>query len=485
MTHYNTVIAGTGPAGIAAARAVLTKQPDATVLLVEAGRHYRRRPCPVDKGHACTGCARICNVVSGFGGSMHYGDGAKLSLLPSGRRLIDHFGPTTAHELCQTAYSWLTEPLDQPPDLLGRDLSDAVVDAFRDHALAIREYPVAVVGETQLRRVIEGAHDWLNGRAEIWHTSEVTACGTLGDFLELTVRHGHENRIVTAEHLVLATGRRGVTATARLLDGLGVPSEQPDISVGVRFEMAVPLLDQIGREHPDLKITQLDAGERKVKTFCFCGGSNGGRIKFTNYYDAFGGEVITLDGHETVDRPQPADGRQLAANFGLLCQVTGRGSNAIEARDGFLDTYRKLSGGRPVVQSLGAFLDRRDDHRAWPDVAARLPFEPSVRDLTTSRVDHLFTDAEHTSLTAGFRRLFASILTHSGHSTDLSALADQVLVIGPELEFLWNKPAIDASCRVPGLPVYVIGDAAGIAQGIVQAAMMGIAAGRHISGGPR
>ncbi|MFB7675802.1 hypothetical protein ACFC26_30785 [Kitasatospora purpeofusca] len=169
-----------------------------------------------------------------------------------------------------------------------------------------------------------------------------------------------------------------------------------------------------------------------------------------------------MDGHETTERPAPSDGRALAANFGLLCQVVGRG-NALQARDSFLATYRDLTGGRPFAQSLGAFLHRRPDPAHWPGLAASLPFQPSVADLT-----------------AGLHRLLTSILDHAGQTATVADLADQVLVVGPELEFLWDKPAIDTSCRLPGLPVCV-GDGAGAAQGIVQAAMMGIAAGRDIA----
>ncbi|MER5354632.1 DNA polymerase subunit beta [Kitasatospora sp. NPDC002551] len=478
--HWDVVIAGSGPGGLACARALTAHRPGLRVLLLEAGRAYRRRPCPVDKGFSCTGCAGICNVVSGFGGSMHYGDGAKLSLLPSGRRLIDHFGVTTAQDLCATAYTWLTEPLAAAPELLGQDLSDRAIQAFDANRLAIREYPVAVLGESALGRVIEGFHQHLAGRIALRHTTELTAAEPDGTRLLLTVRSGRIHDRITADHLVLATGRRGVTSTTALLRSLGVPTELPDISLGVRFEMAASLLAPIGEEHPDLKITQLDAGARKVKTFCFCGGTNGGRLKFTHYQGAFGDPVITLDGHETTERPAPVDGRDLAANFGLLCQSSGRG-NALQARDSFLAAYRELASGRPFTQRLGAFLDRRDETADWTELAAALPFQPSVADLATGRVDLLFTDDEHASLTAGVRRLLASILDHAGHPATLTALADQVLVVGPELEFLWDKPAVDTTCRVPGLPVYVVGDSAGIAQGIVQAAMMGIAAGRDIA----
>ncbi|EFG03972.1 hypothetical protein [Streptomyces clavuligerus] len=480
--HVDVAVAGAGPAGLACARTLLNEQPGLRVLLLEAGRAYRRRPCPVDCGFHCTGCAGVCNVISGFGGSMHYGDGAKLSQLPSGRRLTDHLGGLRADELCQQAYGWLTGALTVPPVLVGQAVSPGAVAAFAADGLALREYPVAVLSESGLRTVIESLHTELDGRAILWHGSELTGAELDRAGMRLTVRNVAGVRQVTAGRLVLATGRRGVTATTRLLDTLGIPSQPPDMSVGIRLEMPAPLLAAIGAEHPDVKVTQHLDGRQKVKTFCFCGGPNGGRIKFTHYHDAFGpgGPVITLDGHETLERHQPDGHRHLAANFGLLCQATGRGTPAA-ALGSFLTGYRELSGGRPLVQSLRAFLTRTDTPASWEEIRTRLSFDPSVADLVAGRVDRLFADAEHAALATGFRRLMDSILRHSGTLLPDSGL-DDILVIGPELESLWATPPLDDGFQVPrGLPLHVTGDAAGIAQGIVQAAMTGIAAANAIT----
>lgn len=481
--YFDVAIAGAGPAGLACAHAISAAAPTARLLLLEAGRPLRRRPCPVDRGRACTGCAGICNVVSGFGGSMHYGDGVKLSLLPSGRRLVPHLGgPEAAEAWCQQAFAWLTGPLDSAPPLVGEDLSPWAVEAFAADELAIRSYPVAVLGESQLRQILIGLHAELGPAVHLRHDAELTtaAAAAADGVVDLRVRTRVGVSVVRAGNLVLATGRRGVASTAHLLHQLGAEVEAPDISVGIRLEMATDVLDAIGGEHPDLKISQHGAGERlKVKTFCFCGGSNGGRIKFTNYQDAFGEPVITLDGHETTERAA-VDGRALAANFGLLAQVAGRG-DATAARESFLTGYRKLGAGRPMVQSLKDFLNRSTEQPGWPELSARMPFTPSIADLRTGPVHELFTASEHASLTAGATQLLGAIQRYRRSGEPLAELAEQILVVAPELEFLWGKPRTDASCRIDGTPVYVVGDAAGVAQGVVQAAMTGLAAGSDIA----
>ncbi|MET9539091.1 hypothetical protein ABZY16_16555 [Streptomyces sp. NPDC006553] len=143
--------------------------------------------------------------------------------------------------------------------------------------------------------------------------------------------------------------------------------------------------------------------------------------------------------------------RPLASNFGLPCQVRDRG-NVLQARDPLDATYRRLAGGRPFAQGLRGFLACRADTASRQELQACMPFRSSVLDLTAGPVDQLFTDAEHTGLTAGFRRFRGSILAHSPLGLTVTGILDDVLVVGPELEFLWDKPVIDAHCQVPACP---------------------------------
>ncbi|MBM0277005.1 NAD(P)-binding protein [Micromonospora arborensis] len=476
----DVVVVGAGPGGLACAQTVVRQSPGRRVLVLEAGRGMRNRPCPVDRGLRCTGCAGICNVISGFGGCVHYGDGVKLSLLPSGRRLVDHFGEDRAGELCERAFQFLTAPLPERPALHGTSLGAPVIEAFARHGLAIREYPVAVLGETQVRDMLTALYGFGDDALTVWEKSELVAAALNKDRLTVSVATPSGPVTVETAHLVLATGRHGVTSTQNLLTAFGVQTIAPDMSLGVRLETRAEVLAAIGVEHPDLKITQLERVDRKTKTFCFCGGPNGGRIKFTNYQRSFGREVITLDGHETTERT-PGQ-RPLAANFGLLCQLARPGTST-EVRAEILSDYGRLSAGRPVAQSLRAFMARVAEPRSWPELAAAVTFEPSVKDLNTARLDTLFTDAEHASLVESLRRVMGSILDHADVDISLDELADDVVVVGPEVEFLWDRVPVDKDCKVANLPISVVGDAAGIAQGIVQAAMMGVAAGDAIANG--
>jgi uncharacterized FAD-dependent dehydrogenase len=231
-----------------------------------------------------------------------------------------------------------------------------------------------------------------------------------------------------------------------------------------------------------MKVTQRGRHADKIKTFCFCGGTNGGRIKFTHYQDNFAGEIITLDGHETLDRVP--SGRSLAGNFGLLCQSTTLDADADESETlerELLAPYRAMNGGRPVVQTLADFRARRAPSTDWAQLSASLPFEPSVQNLVTAPVHELFTERQQASLIDAFDNLMTPMLVLGGYDIDPMDLADEILVVGLEIEFLWSRIAVSHECETPRPGVFVVGDAAGLAQGVIQAAMMGMRVGRAVA----
>jgi uncharacterized FAD-dependent dehydrogenase len=55
------------------------------------------------------------------------------------------------------------------------------------------------------------------------------------------------------------------------------------------------------------------------------------------------------------------------------------------------------------------------------------------------------------------------------------------LVLGLEVEFLWNRVELSEHAETNVEGIFVVGDAAGYAQGIIQAMMLGLAAGDHIA----
>lgn len=231
---YDAVVVGAGPAGLAAVLSVTEKASSARVLLLEGGRRHTMRPCPVDQGLGCHGCAGICNVVSGFGGSMHYGDGVKLSMPPSGKRLLDLMGEQPATDLARWALETMTAPLVDRPSARGNDIGEEARGSFARHGLTVKEYAVTTLGETDLRTVLDSLHTSVDRRVDYRHHSRVTGVSRFAGGFKVTYTSLGQDHIVEASHVLFATGRAGLTSTQGMLKGLGVESRPPRRGSGSR-----------------------------------------------------------------------------------------------------------------------------------------------------------------------------------------------------------------------------------------------------------
>jgi uncharacterized FAD-dependent dehydrogenase len=283
---------------------------------------------------------------------------------------------------------------------------------------------------------------------------------------------------VTARRVVVAVGRRGQQWWQEVVRDLELDHTTPVSSVGVRFECSRELLEAGNSLHPDFKTTVIRHGV-KVKTFCFCAGAGGGKIKFTDY-----GDVTLLDGHVIPD------GHGTAANFALLAQLrnpAGEPRPREWVTSQLLDDYAKLRvdrPGKPIMQSYSDFRRKRVPLETYQTFAKRVPFHPSVADLEAANLASILPEDIH----AAFCQTFDELLTffnpdigtvHSGGIPD--TVADSIAVIGLELESMWDELHVDEHLQTTRPGLYACGDCAGLAQGVLQSATSGLAAARHIA----
>ncbi|WP_156370607.1 hypothetical protein [Nocardia arizonensis] len=311
---------------------------------------------------------------------------------------------------------------------------------------------------------------------EIRLRSEVTSLDldASGRWVAAT-RERRGEHVVRAGSVVVAVGRRGRSWWHRQIRALGLDFVPPTPSVGVRFEGPAQLLSGGALVHEDYKTTLVRDGV-KIKTFCYCAGRSGGggRIKFTDYatdgYTLLDGHVIAELGDETA-----------VANFALLAQLrdeAGRPWDRARIDVELLAPYRRLRTdrpGKPVLQWFPDFVDRRVTCASLTDFTHRSGVRPSVADYQMANLAAILPDRVHSGLVAAFGEL-ADFFT----GTTVADYGHQIGVIGLELENTWDELALtpDLETTAPGL--YAVGDCSGLAQGIVQAAVGGLAAAEKI-----
>jgi uncharacterized FAD-dependent dehydrogenase len=289
---------------------------------------------------------------------------------------------------------------------------------------------------------------------------------------ELTRPQG-PTETVRAASVIAAVGRRGQRWWHRQIRTLGVKFSDPTPSVGVRFECPKDLLQHGAEIHGDFKTSMVRHGV-KVKTFCFCAGPGGGRIKFTDY-----GTHTLLDGHVI---PETQD--EGCANFALLAQLRdehGRPRDAAWVESHVLAPYRALRDDRPGKPVLQWFPDFRDGQMRCTSLGqftASAGFTPSLTDYQVADLAGVLPADVRAALTESF----VALMEFFTGAALAERVAEQVAVIGLELESLWDELELTTGMQtsLPGL--YAVGDCTGLAQGILQAAVGGLAASHDVLG---
>lgn len=444
----HVAIIGSGPAGLAAAATIRADCPSAAITIFEKGRLARARICPVDRGQICDGCKGKCNVISGFGGSIHWGDAIKLSRFPSGRRLAALLGDNYP-------------ALEQRAMLLfgvnGACFSDS---NLRTGMEGLRPYPVAELSEAEVQLWLLARHaaaiPYLRTRSRVLNVEQRVN----GGFTVVSSAPSRDRRTEEFDAVIVATGRAGVSDCASWVSRIGVDRRAGTPSIGLRFELPVELLGPLYRIHRDYKISLLRGG-LKVKSFCFSSHlENGGRLKYCHYQDQFGSPAIFLDGHMNgLD----SDHASPVGNFALLVQTPQAEADASIFR------YLSRFGGRPIWQPLVELISSSIGAKGSDQI------RPSVCDIVRGDIRELFASSHLDVILAAFKEISETIAALTG-LTDADVIA-QTTVIAPAYEFFWDEIDVSPCFESNVKNLFFAGDCAGVAQGNLQAVISGIVVG--------
>lgn len=463
--HFDVVVVGAGPGGIFFAHEYLRQCPGGRIALVDAGHSIGRRTCPLVQKGRCTRC-ETCHAVYGFGGAGMYSDG-KLSLFPAGKGLL-RLVPDEQELNALNEYV-LRHILDAIPchdHTRNTDPENAgdggLSSLVSRHQLDLKAYEVYHVGTEGVQEACASIERRLIAEGlTLLDRTKVIDVEKFGDVFALTAKSGRNQHVrLSARKVVFATGKASGLLARDIFSRLGVESSNNTIDLGVRVEAASEALDNITGCHLDAKIKEQCRDGSEVRTFCMC---RGGYL-VSCWYDTFGSDqkICTIDGFTWRDR------KSANANFGLL--VRRRFPSPLDGLRMQLEIVRAINRAAgesgTVVQRLGDFLERRPTTRealAANSVVSTLG-EATPTDLRWMLPSYVVDNIE------GFLRKLGGV------SSNL--LSPDTLLHAPVWEACHDAIALGPACEtsVPGL--YIVGDATGLARGIVQAGTMGIIAAR-------
>jgi uncharacterized FAD-dependent dehydrogenase len=469
---YDVIIVGAGPAGLVAAHRIVELRPRTAVLIIEKGPPLEERVCYVKQGLPCRRCAP-CRVVSGPGGAGAFSDG-KLYFFPIGGWLEREGDPRLANYLIEAVRYYFQSlfPEGLPGKEISPHLSDGLKTEIEKAGLTYKLTPVHHIGTENcvefVRRIIL---DLRKHNVTISYNTEAKNINPSNDIIMIECERRGEKIVYQSPFLVLAVGKGGSGWLSSQMSKLRVqPQVLPSPEIGVRIETHSAVFERLKELGGDPKLywERRSGSQDRVKTHCF---ADGGYVIPVLYENG----ITLVDGYSYIS-PGKSSGR---SSINILARTGKEVSH--EAWLHLLKGYKLYSReGFPFLQRYEDFLEMR------PTSEERMKTN-SVKPTLTSYVSEDINEIlprRRIELIIEFIERLARIAPGINNRDTLVYAPAAEWYIPRYIPFdpVGKKGAITYKMRPPGFNnIFIIGDGAGLSQGIIMAATTGVFVGDIIA----
>lgn len=465
INSKSIIIVGAGISGISCAQTLINNNFSGKITILELGNGHLSRYCAVDNGKICANC-NPCNTISGFGGSVHYGDTVKLSCFPSGRRLQDLVGIERSNKAQEIALSYFLD---------GKVIFNTPKSNFSK--LIKKSYPIGLLNYDDAQSVLDSWHKKIEREENViikYNTDFLNFEKNKKGIFKIYFKYEKDSFVqnMESDFLIIANGRKGFQWLNKNIDRFDIEHNKPKISIGFRFIMPNYILENISTKHLDFKVSMYH-GKYKYKTFCFSASKLGGRIKHANH-----GEFMLIDGHAITNKNEMTE----FSNFAILSQIYDTSDNFPSfdwTKQNIINPFIKLNSkfpGKPVLQS---YLDFKDDVITKLSYDHLLQLNSKIYDV--GKLSSLIPEKQKQGFCLALEDLMFEFCRISNIDEPIQSILSKITVLGLELESIWNEIILTPNMETSISNLYTVGDCAGIAQGILQASIGGVVAASDIS----
>ncbi len=459
----DVLIIGAGPAGIFTALEILRKGSKKSILIVEKGVAIEQRRCPKSKTKQCVNCKPYCHITTGFSGAGAFSDG-KLSLSPDvGGALPELIGEELAEETIKYADSIYlefgadehVEGISNPEEV--KEIRKRAIQA----GLKLVDCPIRHLGTEKAQDIYYAIEQYLlNNGVEMMFGYECTNLMIEDHVCKgAYLKKGSEELTVSAENVVVATGRRGAEWLEKLCTEHGIQHRPGTVDIGVRVEVRNEVMEQVNKVLYESKLIGYPQPfKNKVRTFCQ---NPGGFVSQENYDN----DLAVVNGHSYKELK--SNNTNLAILVSHNFSVPFNQPIAYAQKVGELSNM--LANGHILVQRFGDILDGK---RTWE------------KELSHSNLKPTLPDAVAGDITAAIPYRAMTNIINFIHALDHVVpgfASTETLLYSPELKFYSNRVDMDKdfNTNVPGL--YCLGDSSGWTRGLMMASVMGVLMGRKLA----
>jgi uncharacterized protein len=420
--RWEYIFVGAGPAALVAAE-LLSKNSDCRILILEAGGPFKSRGCPGLRQRKCISCSGAdCRVTMGIGGASA-GFGNKFCEFPASPSVLSLIPSYLHPRVNEIIAGWTGATANPGP----------VIPAIGSAASTRKFYDAYAVFRKQYRALMAELLSAMPKRVEIRYDAPVQNVVRSDRDFELRLGSGE---LLLTRNLILATGRSGHRFGRDTLLSLGVPFRENNPDIGIRVEARDEAFSNSFFYQRDPKFKFGHGELSSSRTFCSCRGGSIVPVKFGKGYFADGAFINAHTGVTNV-------ALMARANEVVDTELIDGWCRAVNARKGTL-LLGELRASNP--QSAAAAV--LDTVPLWPSERHGQLMNELVENVVGGRQVHMF----------------------SWTGTEIT-----IRVYGPCVDLYWPAPALREGFLTEVEGFGVIGDAAGVSRGILQAMASGAA----------
>ncbi|VBB06645.1 fad-dependent pyridine nucleotide reductase signature [Lucifera butyrica] len=450
---YDVAIIGGGPAGIYAAYELISRNPEARIIMIEAGHDIYARKCPISekKVKHCIKC-NPCSIMRGFGGAGAFSDGKYNFTAEFGGWLNEYLPDQEVLNLIDYV-DQINIKYGAPAEYFSTKDSSIGKRALA-YDLHLLEAKVRHLGTENNLKILEQIYEFLKDKITFFFNRHVSKIDKQDNGFALEIKDAAP---VECRYLIAAPGRAGAEWFAGQCKEMGLSVFNNQVDVGVRVEIPAEVFQHITDEVYEAKLVyRTKQYGDLVRTFCM---NPKGYVVAENTDG-----IVTVNGHSYRDEKLHSKN----TNFALL--VSNRFTEPFNEPHQYgkrIASFSNMLGGGVLVQRFGDLVKgrRTNDHRLEQSFTKpTLKATPGDLSLVLPK-RHLDNIIE---------MIYALDKIAPGMAND------DTLLYGVEVKFYSSRLKLSDLLETEINNMFAIGDGAGVTRGLSQASASGVYVARTI-----
>lgn len=446
---YDIAIVGSGVSGIFLAYTLLQKEKKLKILVIEKGRKFVNRICPIESGlsERCISC-KICNKTQGFGG-MGRSEGKY--------NYTNDFGGHLGEKIGNKCVINIMEDIDKTLCLFGADKvklynteNKKLARRANENNYNILTTKVRHLGTTLTCEILNKMYIYLKDKVDFKFETEIISIDKTNNIFNLICK---ENTF-HSKLVVLATGISGGEKFLEYCKAFNIQPYRRRVDLGIRVEMKADWLEPILKDSFEIKISY-KSNEFEATTYCM--NPKGKVIK--KYQEG----LVMADGQNYLETDRPSSN----LNFTIFIPKYFSCYNEAKEYARGIITHINKRKDRIVIQRFEDLINNSS-------TTSEKLIKNSVKPTLKGEGGNLYKEIPKIYI-QGLLKIFESMENLTGKE-----ISKDTLLYGIDAKFYEPEIKTNEYFETIQEGLYIIGDCSGVTYSLSQAAASGVYLGEYL-----